>query len=202
VNNLTGKQIKMMPTFCQNYNQNTLEKLQLSILKDEALTLEDFNEDYKEDDTSHGPLKALSKRELVHLVGESRAKAVIKAKKIKIKGISSNILLGSSSDMDITNLGPGEKEMHNKRRGSYALTSFLTMLILTLITVREITSWGWVGIMFVVFKLSYIVARSFMKYFEGYQDVTISLANHLSRKTDIIKEFAAEYPCSEVDSNN
>lgn len=205
VNALTGRQIKMLPDFCEGYNQATLEKMQLAVLRDEALTLKDFNEDYVEtvndEQISHGPLKAMSRHELVHLIGEHRAKAVIRAKKIKIKGISSNILLGSSDDIDITNLGPGEKQMHSRRRGNYAFTSFVTMLILTLISVRDVTSWGWVGIMFVIFKLLYIVARSYMKYFEGYQDITISLANHLSRKTDIIKEFSAEYPDKSINEN-
>lgn len=54
--------------------------------------------------------------------------------------------------------------------------------------------WGWVGVIFVIFKLLYIVARSYMQYFDGYQDITVSLVNHISRKTDIIKEFESEYP--------
>lgn len=202
VNSLTGKQINALPDFCQNYNDKTLAKMQLSVLRTEGLTLDDFNYDYVEhvlngDVTSevhHGPLKAMSKHELQSLLTPERVDAVIEAKDVKIKGISSNILLGSSDDADITNLGPGEKEMHKHRKRSYAIWSFVSIFLLTLIGVKQFTDWGWVGITFVIFKLLYIVARSYMKYFEGYQDITIALANHISRKTDIIKEFESEYP--------
>ena len=194
VNSLTGKQIKMLPTFCDEYNQRTLFKMQENILRTEAITIADFNEDYIENDVHHGPLKALSKNELVSLLGVERAEAVIKAKEVEIKGINSNILLGSTDNSDITDLGPNEKEMHNKRKKSYAIWSFLSIFALTLIAVRDVTSWGWVGITLIVFKLLYIVAKAYMKYFEGYQDITISLANNISRKTDIIKEFEFEYP--------
>ena len=199
VNSLTGKQIKMLPTFCDEYNQRILSKQQESVLRTEALTLFDFNEDYVEHDVHHGPLKALSKTELVSLLGSERAEAVVKAKEVTIKGINSNILLGSTDNSDITDLGPNEKEMHNKRKKSYAIWSFLSIFALTLIAVRDVTSWGWIGITLVVFKLLYIVAKSYMKYFEGYQDITISLANNISRKTDIIKEFEFEYPNNVVE---
>lgn len=193
VNALTGSQIKILPDFCQKYNEQTKRRIQLSILRNDALTLEEFEEDYVKDEEHHGPLKALSKKKLKELLGKHRASAVIAAKKVKVKGISSNILLGNSGNADITNLGLNEREMHTKRKRSYAVGSFVSIFILTLIAVKDVASWGWVGIMLVVFKLLYIVARSYTKYFEGYQDITLSLANHLSRKTDIIKEFESEF---------
>lgn len=197
VNALTGKQIAKLPDFCESYNTTTLVKMQTSLLRTEAITYEEFAVDYIEKvdghEVSHGPLKALCKHELLSLLGSERAAVVIKAKKITIKGISTNILLGSSSNLDVTDLGPSEKEMHNKRKRGYAIGSFVAIFILTLVGVKNVVEWGWVGIMFVIFKLLYIVARSYMKYFEGYQDITISLANHISRKTDIIKEFESQY---------
>lgn len=200
VNALTGYQIKMLPTFCDEYNDRTLSKMQQIILRNEALTLDDFNIDYVEHEVHHGPLKALSKHELTNLLGAERAQAVLDAKAVKIKGINSNILLGSSDNSDITDLGPNEKEMHKSRKKSYAIWSFLSIFALTLIAVRDVSSWGWIGITLVIFKLLYIVAKSYMKYFEGYQDITISLANNISRKTDIIKEFECEYSALKLDN--
>lgn len=206
VNALTGKQIKKLPEFCEKYNEEVLVKLQTAILRNEALTYEEFDVDYVERDCHdvaihHGPLRALPKHELVVLLGKERANAVVAAKKLTIKGINPNILLGSSNSNDATDLGPCEKEMHSKRRIVYAIVSFVSILVLTLIAVKDVTNWGWVGIMFVVFKLLYIVARSYTKYFEGYQDITISLANHISRKTDIIKEFNSDFSIKESENN-
>ena len=201
VNALTGEQIKMLPVFCDEYNDRVLAKMQANILRNEALTLDDFHVDYVEHDVSHGPLKSLSKQELIALIGEGRAQAVIDAKAVTIKGINSNILLGSSDNNDITDLGPNEKEMHKTRKKSYAIWSFLSIFALTLIAVRDVTSWGWIGITLVIFKLLYIVAKAYTKYFEGYQDITIALANNISRKTDIIKEFEFEFTNKQVDEN-
>lgn len=194
VNHLSGMQIKLLPEFCDAYNSEALIKLQSAILRREALTIDQFNVDYVDADGSHGPLKALSKHELIHLIGEERAKVVKAAKAVKVKGISSNILLGNSTDIDTTNLGPNERETANRRRLKQSVTSFLSIFVLMLIVVRDTSSWGWVGIVLVVFKLLYILARSYMRYFEGYQDITVSLANHISRKTDIIKQFESECP--------
>lgn len=198
VNSLTGTQIGKLPEFCDKYNQKVLENLQLAVLRTEALTLEEFNVNYKIDGEDHGPLKAMSLHELEHLIGKHRAKAVITAKNITVKGISSNILLGNSNDVDATNLGLGEQEMHKKRAKGYMVSSFIYIVILMFIGAKNITEWGWVGIMFVVFKLLYIVTRSYMKYFDGYQDITIGLVNHVSRKSDILKEFESEYPSDVV----
>lgn len=201
VDGLTGKQIGQLPDFCDDYNQKILSNLQLAVLRTEALTLEEFNINYVVDGENHGPLKGMSKHELIHLLGKSRADAVCEAKKITIKGVSSNILLGNSNNLDCTDLGPGEREMHKKRTRSYVISSFIYIFILMFIGVKNIIDWGWMGVMFVVFKLLYIVTRSYMKYFDGYQDITIGLVNHISRKSDILKEFESQYP-NEVNSEN
>lgn len=197
VNALTGDEIGKLPEFCEQYNERVLVNLQTSILKTEALTYQEFDVDYTEiigdQPVSHGPLRALSKHDLEHLLGKERAKVVIKAKKLKIKGLRVNVLLGSQDNADVTNLGPGEKDLTKKRNLGYAVTGFLSIFVLTLIGVKNVYEWGWMSLLFMIFKLLYIVCRSFMRYFDGYQDITVSLANHISRKTDIIKEFDSWY---------
>lgn len=194
VNHLTGFQIKMLPDFCDKYNAETLKKIQRNILRREAITIEQFDVNYVDREGEHGPLKAMSKSDLRHLLSEEQAKAVSEAKQVTIKGISSNVLLGSSTTIDGTDLGPNEREMAMRRKSLSAITSFAAIFVLMLIGIKDVASWGWVGVVLVIFKLLYIVARSYMKYFEGYQDITINLANHISRKTDIIKEFESEVP--------
>lgn len=198
VNHLTGLQIRALPDFCDEYNHSTLRKIQSGILRNEALTYEEFDESYVDSAGDHGPLRALSKSELIHLLGDERASAVMAAKKVKIKGINANALLGSSFTIDATDLGPNERELASKRQRRSAVSSFVAIFILMLIGVRDVTTWGWVGAVLITFKLLYIVARSYMKYFEGYQDITMSLANHISRKTDIIKEFESVTPPVEI----
>jgi len=35
----------------------------------------------------------------------------------------------------------------------------------------------------------YTLCRSYTKYFNGYNDITNDVANHITRKTDILKQF-------------
>ena len=193
VNNLTGDKIGKLPDFCDGYNENVLINLQKSVLKAEALTYEQFDVDYVDQDGSHGPLRAMNKHDLLHLLGEDRTSAVIKAKRIKVKGLRVNVLLGSQDNADTTDLGPGEKDLSRKRSRVYAISGFISIFVLTLIGVKNVFEWGWMSMFFMMFKLLYIVCRSYMRYFDGYQDITVSLANHISRKTDIIKEFESWY---------
>ena len=195
VNALTGQQIRQMSTFCAEYNEHVLTEIQTRLLKTVALSFYEFDKDYVEHDAhsgkdvSHGPLKALNKSELEHLLGTERAKVVINAKNVKIKGIRENLLLGNIDNEDVTDLGPDERSMSRSRRISYSITGFISVLLLTLIGVKNIMEWGWIGLFFMIFKLLYIVCASYLKYFEGYQDITNRLSNHISRKHDILKEF-------------
>ena len=54
---------------------------------------------------------------------------------------------------------------------------------------KNIADWGWGGLVLVLFKVLYTFARSYTSYFQGYNDMTIDLTNHLARKTDVLKMY-------------
>ena len=127
------------------------------------------------------------------MYGKETAKVICKCKKIKVKGIHVNILLGSISNSDPTDLGKNENEMFRSRRLKYAVVYLIFTFVMALIGVKNILEWGWVGVLFTIFKLLYITCTSYMKYFEGYEDINTNLVNHICRKTDILKEFKYWY---------
>lgn len=190
VNSLTGEQIEQLPEFCKYYNTIALKQLQENILKRASIKYEDFNE---EKITESGdiilPLKVLSKKELLEKYSKERVKLILKAKRVKVKGLTTNVLLGSTSSADITDLGYTEIEMSKSRTKSSALMYAISTLFMTLIGIKDILQWGWAGLLIVAFKLIYILCSSFMNHFKGYNDITISLVNHIARKTDILKQF-------------
>ena len=67
-------------------------------------------------------------------------------------------------------------------------------LIMSLIAVKDIAQWGWAGIVIVIFKVTYLAGASYMSYFKGYDDATISLVAHFTRKTDILKQYLNYIP--------
>lgn len=69
---------------------------------------------------------------------------------------------------------------------------------MALIGVKNFLEWGWVGLLFTVFKLLYILCSSYMKYFQGYEDICTGLVNHIYRKTDVLKEFDHWYDTNYV----
>lgn len=190
VNKLNGKQLEYLNDFCDEYNDKALQTAQESVLRNVAIRWSKFN-DSSIDNDGHEipPLKRLSKEELVTRYNARVAEYVIKAQNVKIKGVNISILLGNTYDWDITNLGPNEKELSNQRRKQYAGSTAISILLLSLMAVKDIMDWSWLGFILVAFKLIWIICMAYMKYFEGFDDATIRITNHISRKIDILKQY-------------
>ena len=193
-NAITGEELDSLEIFCSEYNENALKQIQTNILKRAAISYERF--DKEEQDKDKGlvlPLKTLSKRELIALLGEERAKIVVEAKKAHVKGIDVNTLLSCNKSSDITVLGQNENELARKRKGKSAASWLISVFLMALMGVNDVASWGWLGIGIIVFKLFYIVGRSYMAYFEGYNDITTYVISYYARKSDVLKQFKSWY---------
>ena len=186
VNSLNGEQIKGMYKFCEEYNQNALETIQTNILKKEGITYIDFE---KGSEISNNiPYKILTEEKLTEIgLTKSQIKAIKIAKNTTIKGLTVNSLLSSMNIKDPTNLGRNENELARKRTITSIITYIASTLLMSLLAIKDITEWGWSGIILVLFKVIYTFARSYMSYFQGYNDMTVDLTNHIARKIDIIK---------------
>lgn len=185
VHKLTGHQLDWLNEFCVYYNARVLRRLQEGILIRFAISYERF--EYGSE--SESPLKCIPYDELSEKYGKEFADTVKEAKEVRIKGLHANILLGSFGDMDTTNLGPTEAELFKSRNKTYMLTNAISVVVMALIGIKDVLSWGWFGAILVIFKVGYIFCRSYMKYFDGYEDVSNKVVNHISRKIDIFKEF-------------
>lgn len=189
VNTLVGKQIDKLNDFCSYYNKKALRLRQETILQNVAISFERF--DCPTDGSK--PLKIMSDEELIKEFGEVIAKAIIEAKNVKVKGVNANVLLGNNHIDDVTDLGKSEQEMLKTRSKEYSIVYFASIIVMSMMGVKDILEWGWMGAFLLVFKMLYILCRSYMKYFEGYDDITVKLSNHMSRKIDILKEFDCWY---------
>ena len=190
VNKLTGKQLDSIGEFCEDYNHKAVKLAQQSILRSVAISYERYNEiTYDKNGIELLPLRQLSEKEIIELYNKRVAEHVLKANDVKVKGLNSNILLGNNDDWDITNLGMTEQELLKKRTRSYAGANAISIVLLTVMSIKNILDWGWAGALLTVFKLVFILCRCYMKYFEGYEDITQKVSNHISRKTDILKQF-------------
>ena len=189
INELSSKQLQDLPTFCAYYNDKALRQLQEPILKSVAITFEEFNE-------NNGEVRALktwSEADLIKTYGTFTAKHIVKARSVKIHGINPNLLMSSLTSSDMTDIGVNEAQLLKRRTGWYAAMNAFSTVVLTLLSVKSFIDWGWAGAVLVVFKLLYILCRSYMKYYSGYNDITIHVSNHISRKCDILKEFSQWY---------
>ena len=189
-NSLSGKQIKDLGHFCEKYNEDALVSFRTSILKEEGISYDDFNSTFKINDKTYNPLKAWTKKELIKAkYTKAQIKAIKVAKKVKVKGINVNILLSSIDISDPTNIGKGETELEKRTLISSVIKYLVSTMLMSLIVIKDITTWGWTSLIGVLFKVIYMFARSFMSYFNGYDDITVSVANHITRKTDILKMY-------------
>lgn len=190
VNALTGKHIDKLNDFCFEYNSKAIRIRQEAILRDVAISFDRFDK-YSKDDEGHKlkPLKIMSEVDLKSTYGDTVCAAVTKAKNVKIKGLSPNNLLGNVNSDDITDLGKNEQEMLKDRSKEYSIVYFISILVMSLMGIKDVLEWGWMGAFLLLFKMLYILCRSYMKYFEGFDDINVNLVNHISRKTDVLKEF-------------
>ena len=182
---LTGKHITHLSEFCIQYNDTAIKALKEQLLHSVAITWEVYD---KGTETSK-PLKVLSKEELETKYGKEIAKVICKCKKLKVKGIHPNILLGNLNNSDYTDLGLNEKQLSKRRTAGFAGTYLISIFTITLIGVKDVLEWGWMGAFLTLFKVLYIACGAYMKFFNGYEDITVIIVNHIYRKTDIIKEF-------------
>ena len=190
VNKLNGKQLEYINDFCIYYNDKALRMAQENLLRTVAVRYDKFNETFVDENGNEQPaLKTWTKEELVNKYNARVAEYIIKARELEIKGVNVSILLGNSYSWDITNLGPNEKELANQKRKKYMCSYAISIFLLSLMAVKNIMDWGWVGFILVAFKLIWILCTSYMKYFEGYDDATVRITNHISRKIDILKQY-------------
>lgn len=179
---LDGDKISRIKDFCNEYNAEELKNMQINILRSEGVTYDQFVE-----------YRKLTYFALRKAKGRLVAKVVYKAKRAKIVGIDTNSLLGNHKSADNTDLGPNESQMLTGRSVAYALTYVATIGFLVFIGVKDINDWRWYKLLYELSKVIYIFVRSYMRYFEGFEDITIKLANTIHRKTDTLKAFNSWY---------
>lgn len=193
-NALTGDQLDRLSEFCKAYNDAALKTIQSGILQRAAVSFERFDaETYGPDKEVLPPLKTLQKKELRMLLGKERAVYVLEAKAARVKGIDVNTLLSGNKNDDMTDLGRSESDMAKIRKGKSAISWWVSVFLMALMGVKDVATWGWLGIGIIVFKLGYIVGRSYMSYFDGYSDITTTVVSHYARKADVLKQFDAWY---------
>ena len=198
-NSLSGKQIRDLSTFCEKYNEDALVNLRTSMLKEEGISYDYFNSDFTIDGKTYAPLKTWTKEKLANdKYTKAQIKAIKLAKKAKVKGINVNILLSSINISDPTNIGRGETELEKRILVLSVVKYLVSTMLMSLIVIKDITTWGWASLIGVSFKVIYMFARSFMSYFDGYDDITVSVANHVARKTDILKMYLDYVPPAAV----
>lgn len=189
VQNMTGEQIKGLDDFCTKINDETIRNMQENILKKEGILLEDFEKEHKYKDKIFPPLKTMTKKQLLMLYNKEQVKCIIKAKKVKISGLSTNKLLSSLTVNDRTNLGKTETELNRDYTWQSTIMSIISTLATALIVVKDIQNWGWTGLIVVLFKVSYVFTKSYIGYFKGYNDIVIDAKENIARKSDTLKVY-------------
>lgn len=200
VNDLSGEQLDYLNDFCYEYNKRALQIRQENLLRPLAISYARFNEGTEDVE----PLKITSQEDLLKTYDMNTVEEIQKAKTLTVKGISPSILLGNHYTDDITDLGPNERELLKSRTKQYAQMYMLSVFVMSLMAVKNVMDWGWMGFILVAFKVIYILCRSYMKYFEGFEDMTERVTTHISRKVDVLKQYSywfSKKPSIAKDSN-
>lgn len=187
-NQLSGQQIRGLYSFCDQYNEDARKSIQIQLLRSAALTFDEF--DKGDEDKKLVPLKILDKEALIARgYTKQQVKNILAAKRVKVKGISVSMLLNSINAKDATYVGEDERSLRIKRITVASIKYALVTLLLSVVAMKNISAWGWTGLILTLFKVAYLFAGCYMSYFTGYDDVTINLVNHFTKKIDIFKMY-------------
>lgn len=193
----TGKikdeDLEKVDVFCTEFNDKTLKDLQIATLKPAGISYDDFIAPIKVAAGVEIQLRFCSKKQLqaAHYTNE-QIRAIRKAKRLKVKGLTTMQLMSSLTARDATDTGPTERQLENNRMGWKVICYLATTVFLTFVGIKKLTEWGWVALIPLTFKVIYIAAGAMMSYFNGYNDITVTVRNSLIRKTDILRMFIAK----------
>lgn len=187
--NLTGEKLDALPIFCDEYNKNAIKRKQETLLSMAVISYDKFENEYEEGEIRHLPIKVMSDKEIIAEFGKERAKWIIKAKRVKIKGVNAVTLTSEQKAEDITDTGLGESDYAKMFTTSKVLSYALSFVLFSFITAKDIAMWGWAGLGILLFKIIYTVGCSLLGQVRGYRDITINVVAHYNRKTDILKQF-------------
>lgn len=193
VSAIDGHKLSKVTDFCIDYNMESLISLRKAILKEQGLSYEQFDKEYKTKDATYPGLKTWTKEKLKSKLTSEQVDAVLRAKKAKVKGININLLLGNDDVNDPTNIGFTEKQLTMRRNICITIRYLFITGLMSVLFIKDINEWRWGSLFEVLFKLAFVVARALMSYLKGYKDTVVHHTNHLIRKTDILQIFDVWY---------
>ena len=193
--NLPGEKLDKLPQFCDEYNALAVKRKQETYLAMAVVSYDKFENEYKDgendenDEKKHVPIKVMSDKSIIEEFGKERGKWIIKAKKVKLKGVNVVSLTSEQKVSDITDTGYGEGEYAKMFTTSKVLSYAISFVLFSFITAKDIMAWGWAGLGLLLFKITYTLGCSILGQSRGYRDITVNVVAHYNRKTDILKQF-------------
>lgn len=190
VADLTGNHVDKCDNFCEYYNDRTIVNIRTNLLKEAGIRYESYENGYtNRQGVFIPPLKICDKDIVIAEFGKIGWKVIQRTRKAHIKGLKVNNLLGTNDSDDPTDVGETEQTLKKRRMAATAGIYLLTIILFSFLGVRDIMQWGWTGIILIIFKVIYIFCRAYMSYFDGYNDITVSIVSHINRKCDLLKQF-------------
>lgn len=187
--NLPGEKLDKLPQFCDEFNALAIESKQKAFLAMAVIPFDKFENEYEDGEIKHLPLKTMSDKAIIGEFGKERGKWIIKAKRVKLKGVSVVSLTSEQKVSDITDTGYNESEYAKMYSSSKLISYAVSFILFSFITAKDIMSWGWAGIGLLLFKITYTLGCSMLGQVRGYRDITVNVVAHYNRKTDILKQF-------------
>lgn len=191
--NLPGEKLDKLPQFCDEYNALAIKRKQETLLAMAVIPFDKFDNEYEDGEIKHVPIKVMSDKAILEEFGKERGKWIIKAKKVKLKGVNVVSLTSEQKVSDITDTGYGEGEYAKMFTTSKVLSYAISFVLFSFITAKDIMAWGWAGLGLLLFKITYTLGCSILGQSRGYRDITVNVVAHYNRKTDILKQFHSWY---------
>lgn len=186
---LTGEDLEILPTFCENYNNKALITLQKGYLARACVSYNMFSEEWVKDEKTYPPLRIMRRKDLKSLFTREQIALIFKAKRAKVFGLCATTLTSGQIKNDPTYVGKNEKEFTIDHSRKKVISYSVTFLLFSMIVAKDLSQWGWAGLGFLLFRIFFTLGTSLFAHISGYSDITSGMVTYYNRKTDILKQF-------------
>ena len=191
---IRGEDRGRLPIFCKHYTEKALKDIQDAILSRACVSVSEF---YEPRPDGKPPIATMDKTALIAEFGKDRARIILHAKRIRVKGITAETLTSDRDTHDPTNMltKKGMKKRYSAKNAVMYIFMgiFAAWFGLRLANDFTIAAFAWF-----FFRISTMIVRSLFAYLTGYEDIASGWRDTLIQKTDILNEFEAWLKNSET----
>lgn len=187
---ISGSARSLLPLFCKEYTETALKDMQDALLSRACISLDEFYLPRKKGDEELPAILTMENKDITAEFGKSRSKWIIKAKRIRVKGLTVDDLMSDQITHDPTRL-PTRKGLKTRFSIQNATMYLFIGVFIAWFGIKLAQDFSIAAFAWFFFRVAMMAGRALTAYLTGYEDISTRWKDTLIKKTDILRQFDA-----------